>query len=128
MSAVMCDKRTSAKMKEREREREKMLVRPRIMFGLVTEALGRRQEAKLEEEDMKMVKVTLPGTRMEPGKPDQQSLGTFTMERWPCSTFVGKRKPSTVCPHINSKHVWCEPLLIKPLCNEQPQDYWLVML
>lgn len=59
------------------KEIEKMLERPGIIFGLVTDALGRRQEAKLEEENMKMGKFSLPGTRMEPGKPDQQSLDTF---------------------------------------------------
>lgn len=69
MSAVMCDKRTSARMKEIEKMS--------FMFGFVTEAPGRRREAKLEGEDMKMLKLSLPGTKMEPGKPDQQSLDTF---------------------------------------------------
>lgn len=105
---------------------------------------------------MKMVKFSLPGTRMEPGKPDQQSLDTFKCKHndyfdevksvktphWFWSPLVqtatqwrgghvqhlSQKENPQLCLHINSKHVRCTLFLIKPLRKEQPQDYRLVML
>ena len=62
VSGVMCDRRVSAKMKGKV---YKTVLRPTMLYGLETVALGKRQEAELEVAEMKMLRFSLGVTRMD---------------------------------------------------------------
>ena len=62
VSGVMCDRRVSARMKGKV---YKTVMRPAMLYGLETVALGKRQEAELEVAEMKMLRFSLGVTRMD---------------------------------------------------------------
>ncbi|KAI5109305.1 hypothetical protein C0J45_0702, partial [Silurus meridionalis] len=62
VSGVICDSRVSARMKGKVYS---SVVRPAMMYGLETVALSKRQEAALEEAELKMLRFSLGVTRMD---------------------------------------------------------------
>lgn len=62
VSGVICDRRVSAKVKGKV---YRTVVRPAMMYGLETLAIGRRQEAELEVAELKMLRFSLGVSRMD---------------------------------------------------------------
>ncbi|MGL4877156.1 hypothetical protein, partial [Paraclostridium dentum] len=62
VSGVLCDKRVSARMKGKV---FKTVVRPAMLYSLETVALRKRQEAELEVAELKMLRFSLGGTRLD---------------------------------------------------------------
>ena len=62
VSGLICDRRVSAKVKEKV---YRTVVRPSMMYGLGTLAIGRRQEAELEVAELKLLRFSLGVTRMD---------------------------------------------------------------
>ena len=62
ISGVMCDKRVTTKVNRKVYE---LVIRPAILFGLETGALTKRQKAKLEVAELKMLRFSLRVMRMD---------------------------------------------------------------
>ena len=62
VSGVICDRRVSGKAK---RKVYRVVVRPAMMSGLETQAIGRRQEAELDVAELKMQRISLGVTRKD---------------------------------------------------------------
>ena len=62
VSAVICDRRVPAKVKDKV---YKTVVRPSMLYSLETAGLTKKQEAELEVAELKMLRFSLGVTRME---------------------------------------------------------------
>ncbi|KAI5087037.1 hypothetical protein C0J45_24418, partial [Silurus meridionalis] len=62
VTGVICDSRVSARRKGKV---YRTVVRPAMLYGLETVALGRRQEVELEVAELKMLRFSLGVTRMD---------------------------------------------------------------
>ena len=111
VSGVMCDKRVSTKMKGKM---YKTVVRPAMLYGLETVPLTKREVAKLEVAEMRMLRFSLGVTRLDRiknvyirGSSHVGSFGDKTREtrlRWfghvqrRDSEYIGKRMLSLDVP------------------------------
>ena len=62
ISGVMCDRRVSARVKEKV---YKVAVRPVMMYGLEKVTRAKRQEAAMEGAELKMLRFSLGVTRLD---------------------------------------------------------------
>ena len=78
MSGVICDRRVPARVK---RKVYMVAVRPAMLDGLETVALTKRQEAKMEVAELKMLQFSLGVTRMDKIR-NEYIRGTAQLERF----------------------------------------------
>ncbi|KAK4307254.1 hypothetical protein Pmani_020967 [Petrolisthes manimaculis] len=62
VTGVICDRRVSAKMKGKV---YKTVVKPSMLYGIVTVPMTKRQEAELEVAELKMLRISLGVTRLD---------------------------------------------------------------